>query len=416
VEHKVEEASSLAHATEASTRDAIIMMQTQVAALAARCTAAEERAGAAEAVAADLRVRLEAAVRDNERVARDADRQARDADRRASGLSEALRESQAQMHTALMSGLAAVNAPLDRALKDIAAQGATLAALEKATAALRASTGEADAALARDVAMLAEAAAAARTASAAEAAAAGGRVAGVVAAAEEARRADADDRDRRLAALSKSFAAEVDALRRAVEEVGRDTRTARSALDDHSRAAAVDARTTSTAFGSLEASVAGQLAEQGRRLEDTTRTTTARLDAMSSALHAFANVLHLGQIVVDPKTVLARSLAATGAAAGTPLSATMPPATPAAPAPGPAPTRATSFASPLRAAPPASSLPSAAGGAVGFGTRLGAAGPSNMLIAAAYGGGGGGGAGGAAAPASGSFGIPLSSSSYSSAY
>lgn len=299
--------------------DAIEALQRQLAELSARCDAADHRAAVAEAAAdnaaaaarvaqaeaGELRAALDASSRDHERFARDVDARVR-------AVHDAVRDAQSSLSTTIAAGIAGMNGAIERGNRDLVAHGSQIADLGRAVTALKAQAGEADTALAKDLAMLADALTTTRSALASEVSALNARVTAVSTAGEESHRMEAEERERRLASVARGIEARLEEVAGAVAGI-RDTATAsRAAADERSSRAGSDLRTLATQLASLEALTQAQLADVGRRIDDTSRSAGSRLDAMSQAMHAFANVLNLGQLVVDPKAVLTRSLSATG--------------------------------------------------------------------------------------------------------
>lgn len=326
VEHRAADAESIARVTEASTRDAIVMMQQQVAALAARCSAAEDRAAAAEdrAAAAESAAQVAAEASDAARIAattlsgkleqafRDNDRHVRDLERRVHSVTDQVREVQQQLSVSITSGLASVTATVERVNKEMGTHISHAANTDRALSSLRQATADADAALAKDVAMLADSIASLRQGVQGEVAALTSRIASVSASGEDGRRGEAEERERRLASLSKAVDVELDEMRRTLQAAEAHSTHVKRQVEDHHRATGTDLKSSTNQLASLEAYVTAQATEQSRRLDETNKSVSGRLDAMSSALHAFANVLNLGQIVIDPKAVLSRSLTAAG--------------------------------------------------------------------------------------------------------
>lgn len=259
---------------------------------------------------ADVRSRLEA-------VGRALDKYTMDMDSRLRGMSDTIAEVQSQVRSTVATNLAAVNAELDRVRRDVITLHGTVGDATKSMTALRAASGDADALLARDVAMLADAVSATKAALNTETATLAARVAASASAANDGTRAEADERERRIAAVSRSLAAEIDEVKRGIAALQEEQRKAREATDDVHRAATTESRAITSQVASSEALVQAQLVDVSRKVDEVTRAHAARLEAMSNALHAFANVLNLGKIVVDPRAVLTRSLAAGGVASTT---------------------------------------------------------------------------------------------------
>jgi len=333
VDHRAADALAVVKSSEASTTDALSQMQTELHRLMARIVSAEERtraceeeaaeatntaracqaellaaqaaAKAAQATSIELRERVEASMREQQRFVSDVDSRVR-------GVRDALRDLQGQVAGTLAPSLAAAQGTLDRTCKDVAALAGQLGEVRGAVGSLRQQSGEAETALAKDVAMLADTLTHLRASSAAESGALSSRIAAVAAAGEEARRAEAEERDRRIAALGAELEGKAQATRRTAEDAGSAAQRAKDDAETTARGLSSDVRAVLAQVSGLEAAVSSRLQDTQRRVDDVQRSHAGRLDAMSSALHAFANVLQLGQVVVDPKAVLSRSMAAAG--------------------------------------------------------------------------------------------------------
>jgi chromosome segregation ATPase len=271
----------------------------------AELLAAQAAAKAAQATSIELRERVEASMREQQRFVSDVESRVR-------GVRDALRDLQGQVAGTLAPSLAAAQGTLDRTCKDVAALAGQLGEVRGAVGSLRQQSGEAETALAKDVAMLADTLTHLRASSAAESGALSSRIAAVAAAGEEARRAEAEERDRRIAAVGAELEAKAQATRRAAEDAGSAAQRAKEDAETAARGLSSDVRAVLAQVSGLEAAMSSRLQDTQRRVDDVQRSHAGRLDAMSSALHAFANVLQLGQVVVDPKAALSRSMAAAG--------------------------------------------------------------------------------------------------------
>jgi hypothetical protein len=289
----------------------------QVGALAARLTAAEQRAATAEDAAANATLAAQRAKQEASELRRAFEAHqdssarrltevesraaaleslvdarvsalARDASARAQQAVDTARDLHAQAGSALATALAAMHAGLDRAAAESARALEEAGEAHTHVADLRARTGEAATALAADVKMLAgelmarqqEISDVSSRVSAAEDALADVRAGlrEVAGRAEDVADAHAQELARAGAAAAKASAQAAEALQRA-EHVERSSSS--------------EARSLSARVGAVESSLppVAVSTEGVRRLEETARAHTARLDALAAAVQAFANVL-----------------------------------------------------------------------------------------------------------------------------
>lgn len=310
---KAEVALATAKESELSTTAALTAIRGQLVELSSRCGAAEARAKGAEQSAADAHASVHSLQRENAELRARLDALRQEQDRRCDSLDAAVDRAQAMQRdaqAAVSSSLGALSAAFDRGAAEASALSAQAAETAGALAALRAHTADADTALAKDVAMLNDGVNALRAQQASDAAALVSRIKATADATREAVRQEAEERERRLGALGRKAAGDADDLRRALTAVDAGVQRARGSLEEHERAALSDSRAVGAQVAGLEASVHAQAAEAGRRLDDLARQHGARLDALANAVHAFANVLNLGQVVVDPKAILSRATTA----------------------------------------------------------------------------------------------------------
>ena len=164
--------------------------------------------------------------------------------------------------------------------------------------------------------MLADALADLRSTQSNESSSLSARLSSLAANVVEGRRSDAQDRDRLISASSRASESLAISATEAAAVASSKVAQVEETFSERGRAAAADARSAAAAAASLEASVGQRINDLTRRLEEAGRATSGRLDAFSSALHAFANVLNLGSMVVDPKAVLKRSFVESGIGGG----------------------------------------------------------------------------------------------------
>jgi DNA repair exonuclease SbcCD ATPase subunit len=303
---RTNEKADAALASSAETSAALATIRSQIAELTARCGAADQRARDAEQSAAD-------AHRENAELRSRLDSQRHEQERRCDNIDAAIERAlaaQRDSQAAITTSLAALNAAFERSNRDIAALSAQHSDVAASLDALRSQTADADAALAKDVSMLNDVSSAVRAQQAADASALTARIKATADAAREAVRQEAEERERRLAALARKAAGDSDDLRRGIAGLESSLQRAKASLEEHERVALSESRTIGAQLAGLEASVHAQAAETGRRVDDLGRQHGARLDALANAVHAFANVLNLGHVVVDPKAILSRATSA----------------------------------------------------------------------------------------------------------
>ena len=310
---KAELAIATAKETEASTSAALAALRGQLVELSSRCGAAETRIKSAEQSAADANAAVHSLQRENAELRSRLDALRTEQDRRCDSLDAAVDRAQAAQRdaqSAVSSSLGALSSAYDRCSSDTSSLAMQAGEMSALITALRSHTADADAALAKDVAMLNDSVNAIRAQQASDAAALVSRIKATADAAREAVRQEAEERERRLGALGRKTAGDTDDIRRALTAIDGGVQRTRGSLEEHERSALSDSRAVGAQVAGLEASVHAQGAEASRRLDDLARQHGARLDALANAVHAFANVLNLGQVVVDPKAILSRATTA----------------------------------------------------------------------------------------------------------
>jgi hypothetical protein len=299
----IKAAQSAASTVASETSAAIVALRTE---LASRCGAADQRARNAEQAVAD-------AQRENAELRSRLDSLRHEQERRCDSIDAAIdrvlavqRESQA----AVATSLSVLSSSFDRCNRDISALSAQLGDLAVSLDSQRAQSADADTALAKDVSMLNDISSAMRAQQAADSSALVARIKATADAAREAIRQEAEERERRLSGLARKASSDADDLRRGVLGAEAGVQRSKASLEEHERVVLSESRTLGAQVAGLEAAVHSQATETGRRVEDLSRQHGARLDALANAVHAFANVLNLGHVVVDPKAILTRATSA----------------------------------------------------------------------------------------------------------
>ncbi|RYG42395.1 hypothetical protein EON68_01855 [archaeon] len=322
---------------EGSTSDALASMQASIAALAARTSAAEDRAAAAEASAKELASKLRAVqgeLSQTSAVARAAqldvldargrldatnremDKFVREVEQRFKAVGESLTSMQSTLSTSVSNAESSATAGLDKTGRELAQTLHRVSELERKLSAWRAETGDAEVALAKDVAMLSSSVSAVKSQLATDVSSLQSKGAAASAVAEEVRHAEAEERERRIAAVTRSVSVQVEELRTHLLAATEEATRHRARADEVSQSLQRHVASVGDNAAALERKVATELHEAQRRAEELRASQAARMEAMSNALHAFANVLNLGQIVIDPKSVLSKSLSASGVSGG----------------------------------------------------------------------------------------------------
>lgn len=256
----------------AATSATVGELTTHMSTLLARVAAVEERAATAESVAREVAMdnaRLRGALEDLNRIM---ERSNRDGDAHMSRLSDSLADVAARSSSGL-----------ERVRGDVASLASKVDASVASASSHTRSTSEAHAALAKDILMLAEAVSSLKSSSAAEASATSSKLRALTEEFESSRKWEGDERERRLNALAARLNDEIDGTRASIREV-------QDALRAASVTSAETQRSTATAAATNVSSMKAAIADIAKRVDETSSTTTARVDALTNAMHAFAKV------------------------------------------------------------------------------------------------------------------------------
>ena len=301
---RAEQAASAAAQADESTANLVSGLAARVDQLSRQVEAAEARARTAEAAASDAgkiaRAALdEAAALRNQMDARDV-RSADDREAWDIKFSSLLSQSR-RWHEDAQSGLAGSQAAIsslatsvDRVTAEASRINGSLLALGGELTSLRETVRDSDGALARDVALLADALVAAKAAAAAEAASLAARISALSEVAAEATRVEAGERERRLVQLQREMQADVEVTRRSIAGLEVALSASRRELEDHSAMCAADARAAAARAGATERHLESQVADGLARIEELQARSAARMDALSGTVHALTSAVKLG--------------------------------------------------------------------------------------------------------------------------
>lgn len=343
VGEQVKDAAGVQSASEATHSALVAQLQAQVGELLMRTLASEQRAEVAERAArdasaaaqraqeeaAEVRGRLESVRNEVDRRVNESERRLREVEGRMSGMAvdvdgrfvshgremdgrltavqEMARDLHAQATASFNTGLASLQANVDKGSAEALKMSGQVSEINAQVSALRQSSGDAATALATDVAMLADQIQSLKGHVASETTQLSARIKSVNDAGEQGRKWQAEEVERRIGAVNRRIGVDVDDLKRSVGTVERSMARIKESFEDTSRNLAADSRATNTHLSAFEGAANNTLADVGRRLDETVRSHGSRLDALASAVHAFANVLNLGQLIIDPKAVAARA-------------------------------------------------------------------------------------------------------------